>query len=226
MDKHTILKKYILGLSQGYSTSLIVNSPAGLGKTETTLEMMKELGYEENQNYKYISNYITPIELFLLLEEVNKLDNPRILIVDDGEEMLKNERAVGILKGALWESNGRRRVNWLSGTYKIKNKEFNFEGRIILLLNKINRKSALISALIDRGFYFEFNLTKQEKLQLLRERAKLPYQNIPFNKREEIVDFISKVGKEENFSLRVLPKIYNLYLLSPNHFRELATKLL
>ena len=227
MKQHEILKKYITGLAKGYGNSLIVVSKAGYGKTETTMETMKILGYEEKVNYLYLNNYITPVELFQKLQEVNKLQEPKILILDDIEETLKNMRIVGILKGALWEVNGHRRVNWNSGTYKITEKEFEFQGRIIFLLNQLNKKNPLINALKDRGFYFEFDLTFEEMMKLMEEKANLPYQNIPYNKRKEIIQFLIKNSNNSpNVSLRLLPKAYQLYLISPNHYQHLIKELL
>jgi len=228
MKKHDILKKYIIGLSKGYSNSLICISKAGLGKTETTMNALKELGYMENKHYIYVSNYITPIELYKLLQEVNNLQSPKILVLDDIEETLRDFKAVGILKGALWPINGRRRVCWVSGTHKIKEQTFDFTGSIIFLLNEFKKKNALLNAVADRGFYYDFNLSTKEMLDLMVKRAEeREYHNIPIEKRREIVRFLQEIGKSSSsLSLRLLPKAYNLYLLSPNHYKELIKELL
>lgn len=227
MTQHEILKKYILGLSKGLENSLVVVSPAGLGKTETTMKTLEELGYQENTHFKYIQNYITPLELFLLLQEVNKLQEPRILVIDDGEDTLSNPRAVGLLRGALWGFGGQRKVGWRSGTYKIKEKEFNFTGKIIFLLNKLNTKNPVVNALKDRSLFFELHLTISDMFSLIRQRAELPYQDIPINKRKEIAEFLIGVGKNSNnISLRALPRAFNLFLLSPNHYKELIFQIL
>ena len=223
MNQHQILKKYILGLSKGYANSLIVCSPAGYGKTETTLKMMDELGLKENEHYLYYANYITPKALVGVLEGVNDLKDPKLLILDDPEDTLRNLQAIGVFKGALWEANGKRKVFWTTSKEMI---EFEFEGRIIFLLNQINKKNSLINALRDRGFYYEMNLTIDEMMKLMETRAKADYHNIPYNKRREIVQYLQKVGnKSSNISLRLLPKAYNLFLLSPNHWQELVAKL-
>jgi len=223
MRQHQILKKYIQGLSQGLNTSLIVVSPAGFGKTETTLKALEELNYQEGRNYLYVANYITPRALVELLERVNGLEEPRILILDDCDDTLRNLQAVGVLKSALWEAGGKRKVYWITTREK---KEFEFQGRIIFLLNQM-RKSAVIQALKDRSLYFEMDLSLQDLFELMRERAELPYQNIPLNKRREIANFLAKVGSQsQNISLRTLEKAYNLYLLSPNHYQQLIYKIL
>ncbi len=230
MKIHEILKKYILGLDKNLANSLIVISPAGRGKTSTTLETLKELNYQEGTHFLYISNYITPIELYLLLEKVNNLQNPRILIIDDGEDSLSNPRAIGLLKGALFASGSERKVSWHSQTYRIKNKEFIFNGKIIFLLNQINNKSPLINALKDRSLVLDLEMSQEELFVLMEERAEHPepiYQKIPLQKRREIISYIKKVGKNsQKISLRTLSKVFNLFILSPSHWQILAERII
>jgi hypothetical protein len=227
MRQHEILKKFIDGLGKGYANSLICVSKAGYGKTETTITTLNEMGLKEDEHYKYIANYITPVELYNLLQEVNNLKEPKILVVDDIEETLKNPRAIGILKGALWGLNNKRKVCWVSGTYKIKEKEFYFNGRVIFLLNTLKKLNPLISALKDRGFYYELELTPKEMLELIKLRAEIPYQNIPKDKRYQIAEYIRQIANNSpNLTLRILPKAFSLYQISPNHWQELCKELL
>lgn len=225
LTSHEILKKYITGLTKGLANSLIVCSPTGYGKTEITFTTLTELGFKENQHYRYLANYITPKALVETLQEINSLENPKILVLDDCEDTLKQLQSVGVLKGALWATpDGQRRVSWITSR---ENTQFNFEGRIIFLLNYINKKSDVVNAFKDRSLFYEMRLTLADMFQLMSERAKLPYQDIPFNKRKEIIDFLQKVGKNSpNISLRILPKAYNLFLLSPNHWQNLVKELL
>ena len=228
MNQHSILKKYIIGINRGYTNSLIVVSPAGFGKTELTLNTMKELGLTEGKHYRYYSNYITPLTLFQTLSDMDNLADPKILILDDVESTLQDKKIVGILKSALWETpDGKRKVCWLSNTHKIEKQEFNFTGKIIFLLNEINEKSACMHALKDRSLFFEMKLTLSDMFDLMRQRAELPYQDIPLNKRREIVEFLTRAGSTSpNISLRTLRKAFNLYLLSPNSYQHLLQEIL
>lgn len=224
MNPHEIITKYITGLSKDLATSLIVVSRAGLGKTELTLRTMKELGLVEYEHYLYYANYITPRALVSVLEGVNDLKHPKLLILDDGEDTLKNLQTIGILKGALWEANGKRKVFWTTSKEQI---EFEFNGRIIFLLNQLNKKNSLINALRDRGFYYNFNFTNKEIIELIDKRSDLKYHNISHHQRKKIVDYLRGITKgSAKITLRLLPKAYNLYLLSPNHWRRLVQELL
>jgi hypothetical protein len=221
MTQFELLKRYIEGVAKGYSNSLVVVSSAGFGKSETTLATLKNLGLKENQDFIYTSNYITPVELFLLLQE----NSNKIIVLDDCEDTLRDPKAIGILKGALWSVVGKKRiVNWLSGTYRIKNKSFEFSGKMIFLLNQINEKSSLIRALKDRGLYLELSFTKQELVELMRKKIENDYQNVSSKVKNDIVEIIQKYGN--NISLRTLPKAIQLYLLSPNHYQHLIVALL
>lgn len=226
MNQYEILKKYIEGLNKGLSKSLLIEGIAGIGKTETTLKSLQEMGLKEGTHYLYYQNYITPVELYLLLEKVNELQPPRILVLDDVEDTLSQPKAQNLLKGALWAFNNDFRVEWHSGTWKIKNKIFNFNGRIIFLVNELNKKIPLLNALKDRTLYYQMSLSQEEIWQLLKERANQPYHNIPQHKRKEIVNYLQKVVASKNISLRILPKAFQLFCLSPNHWKLLVDKII
>ena len=223
MNQHEVIKKYIEGLTQDLATSLLIVGKTGTGKTELTIETLKKMGYQQGIHYRYVSNYISPVELFNLLRVVNDLQPPKLLILDDLENTLQSSRAVGLLRTALWEVDGQRKVNWFSNTYLVKEREFKFEGKIIFLLNHLNLKSAIVKALKDRALYLELDLSLNEMLELMSKRAEMPYRNIPTEKRREIFQFIKRSAKNgDKITLRTLPKIFNLFLLSPNHYKVLA----
>lgn len=227
MKQHDILEKFISGLSKGLTSSLIITSKAGCGKTETTLHTLDKMGLREGIEYIYANNYITPVELYLLLKKVNNLEEPKILILDDVEETIRNTKAIGLLKGALWEAGGKRKVSWTSGSHKIQEQSFNFEGKIIFLLNQFNLSNPLIYSIKDRSFFFEIVLNNTEIIELMKERAKKPYQDISYQQKIKIVEYISKVGiTSDKLSLRTLQQAFNLYLISPNSWQILVNKLL
>jgi len=228
LKKLEILKKFVEGVSKGYAYSLIVVSQAGVGKTETTLKTLTELGFEEEKHFLYINSYITPLELYNQLKETNELEKPKILILDDCEDIFNNVKTISLLKGALWQiPNGLRKVSWFSTSHKVKSKSFYFNGRIILLLNAFNRDKPIINAIADRGYYYEYQLTNGEMLELIKERAKEKYEGLSLSQQKRIVDFLTQFGlNSEKLSLRILEQAYRLFLLSPNHWQQLTLELL
>ncbi len=225
MKQHEIIKRFINVLVEGNTHSLMIVSPAGYGKTETTLNFLKEINLIEGKNFKYIPNYITPKGLVEELELVNELESPKLLILDDVEDTLRNINSVGVLKGALWATpDGRRKISWITSKETIK---FYFTGKVIFLLNHFNSKGSIMNALKDRSMFYDIKLTNEELCELMIERSKVPYEQIPLQQREKIAEFLQKVGNgSKKLSLRLLPKAYQLYLVSPNHYQSLVLKML
>jgi len=225
MKQQKILKNLITALttSNNYH-SLLVIGKAGIGKTTTTLNTLKELNLKEGQHYIYWNNYITGLEFYKLLMNTNELENPKLLVLDDIEETLKNQRILGLLKGALWQAGGRRQVSWLSGTSKIKESHFNFQGKIIFILNYLQLQNHFIKALIDRSFFFEMKISKPELLEMMKNEIKKPQYQLSQKQKAKLIEYLEGID-EERLSLRTLQQLYNIYLLSPSHWQEIANKI-
>ena len=221
--QHRILENYIKGVVNGLSDNLIVIGQPGIGKTEITFNILQKFNLIEKQHYLYIQNYITPKALVEKLEEVNNLQAPKILIIDDGEDTLRNTQSIGVLKGAMWIAGNQRRVNWITTREKV---EFDFTGKIIFLLNQFNKKNAPLNALKDRSLYFEMSLSPNEIKNLIIEKAKKSYHNTSYHQRMKVVNFLSQYTNNPNMSLRTYPQALNLMILSPSHWRELTLRML
>lgn len=223
MEQHNILRKFIEVLIEGKTNSLIAVSPAGCGKTETTLNFLDKRNLIEGKHFKYIPNFITPKALVDELEKANELENPKILVLDDVEDTLRDIKSVGVLKGALWPTpDDKRRVSWITSK---DSKEFCFTGKIIFLLNYFNYKGSVMNALKDRSLFYNLKLSNDELCEMMKERSKVPYDKIPFVQRKKIAEFIKqKVGSSKKLSLRLLPKAYQMYEISPHHWKKLLIK--
>jgi len=228
LEKHQIITKFVSGLEKDLANSLMIIGSAGTGKTETILSSLKELNLKENEHFRYLNNYSSPLEFYHILEKMSELEKPRILVVDDGEEIINSKRILGILRASLWAGTDNKRiVHWHSTSPKVQSQSFEFTGKVILLLNELNLKNSLVRALISRGFYFRLELSNQEKLALMRKRIKEPYKNLSFKDRQKIMNYVEEVGKySEKLTLRILPMSYNIFLLSPNHYRTLVAEML
>jgi len=189
---------------------------------------LKDLKLKEDTHYKFINNYSSPLELYNILRNVNDLQDPKILVIDDGEEILNSTRSVGILRSALWSTpDGIRKVCWSSTSSKVETQSFEFKGRVIFLGNKLNLKSSLIQALVSRGLYYHLEMENSEMLELIKERSEKPFRKLTTSQRKKIVSYIGEVGKfSDKLTLRTLTQAYQLFILSPNHWRELLGKTL
>ena len=229
MEKYNPIKTYIQALSKDLGHGLILLGRAGLGKTESVLNSLQELNYKERQHYLYLTSYISPLQLYKKMQEVNKLKNPKILILDDAEAVFQSQQSIGLIKSALWQSlDNKRKVCWVSGTSQLfgVDKEFYFEGKIIFMLNELNLKDPSISAIADRTLFYKFDLSREDVISLIKKRALEKDEfNIPKDKRLEIADYIGKVATDET-SLRLLVKAFQMYKISPNHYQELLLNLI
>lgn len=226
ITKHQIIHKFTEGLTKDLSDSFVLVGSAGIGKTHTVLSSLKSLRLQENQHFKYLNNYSSPLEFYHLLQRINELQKNRVLILDDCEEFLGNQKITGMLRSALWAgTNGKRIINWNSP--KAETTSFEFTGKIIFLINSLNLKNGLIRALVSRGFYYHLQLSNEEKIALMREQSKKPYKNLNPKDRQKVMDYLAQQGRSsQKLTLRSLPLAYNLYILSPNHHRNLIDELL
>jgi len=142
----------------------VLVSEGGLGKSY----LVKTQCEEKCNDYEYFSGYMTPKQLYFYL--LNNSD--KIIVLDDIEDLLKNNKAVGILKGALWAVKGKSIVSYATTERdgSSSHHEFEFTGGIIVLLNKIPReKNQIVSALISRCLKYTIKLTYRQKLNIMKQ---------------------------------------------------------
>lgn len=106
------------------------------GKTYEVEEALKHI----KRPATFLSTHITPLGLYILLYE----HNGEVIVFDDLDKL--DDTTIAILKSALWEVNGERRVCWLT-TSKILIERgipdnFEFTGKIIITSNdeRIHKK--------------------------------------------------------------------------------------
>jgi len=146
----------------------ILVSEGGLGKSF----MVRSLLSEELNEDEYVisSGHITPLALYKMMYK----NSDCIIVLDDVEDVLKSDSAVGILKAALWDvmGDGKRKVTWSSTSKALEDtpQEFTFEGGLILLANKIPRQyENTIKALRSRSLENTIKLTYQQKLKICKQ---------------------------------------------------------
>ena len=211
-SKNSNLDKYFRPLIElvkvvvkGEEFGLIIYGDGGLGKTYSVLKAMSELNLEYGTEFIYVNSYVTPLELYNLLWE----HNGKVIILDDVEKLLKDEKTIGILKACL-EANlsNKRIVSYFSTTNKLDAPEqFEFEGKLIIIMNEIKNSKKSVESLISRVLTYELNFNYHERIQIMYELAK--ELNIPF----ELVDFVKEnvTPANTNLNLRTLKHLYNIY---------------
>ena len=188
----------------------IIISRGGLGKSHLTLTECEE---KCPNGYKYFSGHITPKQLYVYLYQ----HKDKIVVFDDIGDLLKSDKAVSILNSALWPVKGKRTVS-----YATTNKdgspeymEFDFNGGVILLLNRIPRgKNLNIQALKSRGLVIDLELTHKQIMRISEEILRhdsfhhLIKQELDEKEREQlIIDFRKSTSPAiEHLNFRTMEK--------------------
>jgi len=191
------LKELIKIVAKQDLNGLIVYGEAGLGKTYVCLKTLGELGLKAGDDFSYVSGHITPIELH---NHLYKFRN-KISVIDDVEGILNDPKVLSILKSALWSSFDKRYVSWNSQTHFLNApKEFEFRGKVFLLMNRIPPRNEVLNSLLSRVLTYNLKFDHRTRLEVMYEISKL------FNLDLEVVDYLRSryTPAFENFNFRTL----------------------
>ena len=186
--------------------ALILYGEGGLGKTFLTINEVK--GILKPDKWSYYNGYSTPLSIYEILY-LNR--NKKLVILDDIEGLFCNPIAVSILKGALWDSNGKRLVQYNSKSEKAENLPSTFEikAKLIILCNKIpNSDDVTINALISRTLPYEVSFSYQQKIEIL-EKMVNSREDLTAKQKENCIEIIKKETTiaTKNLSFRTLRKV-------------------
>lgn len=236
----------------GGMPSLIVSGPPGLGKSHTALLAIEEqeadgkmanvLSFDagkdedleegeegngkddfEGRLYDVLSGSISAVGLFKALWDTR---NGGILLLDDTDEVFRDEVCLNLLKNAL--DSGKKRMltwrkeaNWLED-YGI-DRTFEFKGHVIFLTNidfeaeiaKNGKMAEHFKALIDRSYYLCLTLrTKRDFMIRIRQVAGgeegmlCTKHGLTLEAAEEVLDYITdNQDRFYNLSLRLTDQI-------------------
>jgi len=207
-------------VSRNQATGLILVGQCGLGKTYTVLRAFKE----EGKDFVYSCGFTSALELYTFLYE----NRTKHIIFDDVSNLMKSAVILDMLKSALFSPKGIRMVqyNTTSPRLKVPNK-FEFTGTLTILLNKLGNNED-IKAVADRVLYYEMNLDYLTKLKVLFELSKQEYKGLTKETRQEIVRWIkdNTTKATKNLNLRLLYKVYDLYLFDNKYWDLIAKEMI
>jgi len=217
-------KNLIKITAKGYANATLLIGEGGLGKTYLTLQTLHELGLKPMQDYIYFNTYTTPLALYKFLYE----HKDKLIIFDDTEGIINDRKAVTILKAILWDVNGKRIVNYNTTSDKANDvpSVFEFEGKLIILCNKIpNEKDISMKALLSRTLFYRVNFTYNQKLEIIKKILESKKELNESEKKE-----IFKIIKDNtdittiNFNLRTLERLISYYKYDKSKAEELFKK--
>lgn len=217
---------YIKMVSQGLSKCTIIDGAGGLGKSYSTITILNQ----EKSDYAYTDSYSTAPAFYIWLYK----NKEKIIVLDDVTGILNDKRSQAYLKSATWEVNGKRIIHNMSmkpledEEGRIVPDHFEFNGAIILLTNKINKKNAHIEAILTRANYAEIIIDYNEKLKILEQISKKKWGTLTDKERNEIFIFLKEEASQavSSLNLRTLIHLYQFYEYSKkNKIRDLWKRL-
>jgi hypothetical protein len=182
----------------------LMSGEGGLGKTILAISSVKQ--NFKTDEWEYTNGYITPLALYEFLY-LNR--NKKVIIIDDIEGVFNNKLSLSILKGALWDSEGKRICQYSSKSDKAQMPEkFVMNAKIIILCNDIPKENDISTrAMLSRMILYRMKLTFEEKIEIckrfiLEEKLEKQIENKVLNILETKVTEATR-----DFNFRTLRKL-------------------
>ena len=229
--RYASVESYIKELSNGRIHNLIINGPAGVGKTHA---VEKFLDAYAHGRFKVVKGHMTPLSLYGNL--FFHRDPNNILVLDDIDSVFKKIEGVNLLKAAM-DTGSVRRINWESSN-ALKGvgipDSFEFKGKVILISNigfavaRKNSISAHLDALKDRSFNIVVaDNTKESCFKqvcfMVLKKDMLNTFKLKYEQHIELLNYLKEhIIEIEKISLRTAIKLAQLMTISPANWRDMA----
>lgn len=214
-EKFWTLRELTQMVGQGFSNSLLVCGPGGMGKSYTVLETLAE----QDINYQMLRGFASPAAFYNFLYE----HSDELIVIDDCDNIFKDMTGLNILKAVL-ETAEIRRVAWISPSPLVDIDQFDFTGRIIFLTNlNLTRLSKHMEALLTRVHVYRLDLTPGEVLQRMKHIAiHYEYKGVKKPDRLKVVRYIRDQHDHiPGLNIRHYVKALDLMLYSRTQWRKL-----
>jgi hypothetical protein len=209
------LRNYVKMVARGYHRLFMLDARGGLGKTYNVKDVLsKELPQDK---FTHCRGFTTPLELYKTLYLARR--GGHILFLDDMSGIRSAKKALDMLKAAT-ESDGAE--NWVQyrssqdiehpdDPFRALPQEFCFNGRIIMSFNE-TPDTPDFEALKDRGVYYRFNLDYEERINLIKEAAKVSgFSELPITEQMEVAEWIADVTNPAvEVSLRTFEEVCSI----------------
>lgn len=237
-ERFEVLETMALGATEGDVNALIVSGPAGLGKSYTIEETLREWDPSEI-NHTIVKGYVRPTGLYkLLYQHRNK---GQVLVFDDADSIFYDDVSLNLLKAAC-DSNDVRKIAYRSEAILIDEdsaerlpQSFVFEGTIIFITNLdfdalIDRGHKLaphLGALVSRAHYIDLAMkTKKDYLVRIRQvvgLGMLTENGLNQEQQEDVMEFITdNADRLRELSLRMVLKISTIRKQGRHNWRQVA----
>jgi len=192
-------------LKTKHYSGFLLTGEGGLGKSVLTLSSVKK--NLKPIEWEYSNGYTTPLALYQFLYNNRE---KKLIILDDVEGIFNNKLSLAILKGALWDSDGKRICQYSSKSDKAKMPErFVMKANIIILCNHIPKENdASTRAMISRTIFYKMCFSFEQKMKIckgfIHDDKTLTHQN-----RYDVLEILCEEVNEatRDFNFRTLRKL-------------------
>ena len=210
---YSSLESYTKMVTGGYTKLFMLDARGGLGKTYNVKRICKE-ELDDPSKFQHMAGFTTPLELYKTLWKAQHEDT--VLFLDDVSGITKATKAVDMLKAATDTEGDENWVSYRSSRdieHPFREGEsipqtFCFRGKIIMSFNDTpdNRH---FDALKDRGTFYQLDFTYEERLELIRELAKLEdFSNLSLTEQQTTAEWIADVtDRSMEVSIRTFKEI-------------------
>lgn len=217
------LEDFVSMVADRTTPSMVVAGEGGLGKTYTVNKALKAAGLQNaaslvgvgsddtltesqsNKLYTVVKGFSTAKGLYRTLYE----NRNRIIIFDDCDEVLKNDVAVNLLKGAL-DSYDERWISWNAEASFGDDlpRTFKFNGGVICITNMNVNK--IDQAIRSRSIVVDVSMNMDQKIErmgaIITSDEFMP--EFDFDRKKQALEFIDSIkGDLKELSLRELIKV-------------------
>jgi hypothetical protein len=219
MDHVSVIRMLIQTLAASSEMhALIVEGPAGWGKTTAVDQALRSIGVEG----AHLGAYCTPLHFFNFLSE----HDSGTVIIDDCAGLFGDQASMAILKAATW--GGVRRIKWGSTTSRAARDEFVFSGKLIIVCNTFP-STPDAEAVRSRSFPHLISISEAEAKTMLLAAAANKDWYPQTDTAESVARYLAKRISTESLphvSYRTLRMGYELAQHNPERWQELLARII
>lgn len=226
------MESYVVNVINGIDVSALICGAPGVGKTYRIMQQFKKRGLQRGTDYDVIKGKCTPLVLYTMLHDYQ---NPRqILIIDDADDIIKDETSINLIKAAT-DSSDERIVSYGSSAAPIASEEkqgmysdfeqdgrgiwrypksFEYQGGVIIITNM--NAGQIDTAIRSRAMICDLNFTTAEVLDLVRGLS--PHicpETLTPESKEKALSYLQELadsGAPMEISIRSFTLVAKLYL--------------
>lgn len=191
---------------------------------------------EATPEYRFVTGHCAPMALYQLMY-MHRAEKS-VLVLDDCDSVLYNDKSLNILKAAM-NNKGTRVIDWGSKAVEAVGlpTSFTFKGSIIMITNldfdhpkfKNNSLGEHLKAIISRVFYVDIGVKTMRECflrieQVCRDGQLLTKMGLSDEESSEVFQYFEEnITKFRELSIRTAEKLADAYMIDREGWKELAS---